>query len=179
MAPSSCCRSSQALLAAGNLYCQYNSATLQLMTSTLFIAGAICELSGTTGALLERLHFGQSLATRLCHCLESTEESAGICLSRHDQRPAIAVSNTSVAGTAQQRLLHCNTGSADSTCPMAWGQEVTSILHQDTGSGSPTCCHALQPGSTGTQGERGSCSFLAWPSWLLVSGITLHSQTEN
>ena len=45
----------QALLIAGNLYCQYNSATLQLMTSTLFIAGAICELSGTTGALLECL----------------------------------------------------------------------------------------------------------------------------
>ena len=46
---------SQASLVAGNLYCQYNSATLQLMTSTLFIAGAICELTGTTGALLERM----------------------------------------------------------------------------------------------------------------------------
>ena len=33
----------------GNLYCQYNSNTLQLMTSVLFIAGACCELSGTTG----------------------------------------------------------------------------------------------------------------------------------
>ena len=33
-----------------NLYCQYNSQTLQLMTSSLFIAGAVCELSGTTGA---------------------------------------------------------------------------------------------------------------------------------
>ncbi len=32
-----------------NLYCQYNSQTLQLMTSSLFIAGALCELSGTTG----------------------------------------------------------------------------------------------------------------------------------
>lgn len=32
-----------------NLYCQYNSQTLQLMTSSLFIAGAVCELSGTTG----------------------------------------------------------------------------------------------------------------------------------
>ena len=32
-----------------NLYCTYNSETLQLMTSSLFIAGAICELSGTTG----------------------------------------------------------------------------------------------------------------------------------
>ena len=34
-----------------NLYCQYNSQTLQLMTSSLFIAGALCELSGTTGKL--------------------------------------------------------------------------------------------------------------------------------
>ena len=33
----------------GNLYCQYNSQTLQLMTSVLFISGAICELTGTTG----------------------------------------------------------------------------------------------------------------------------------
>ena len=33
----------------GNLYCQYDSQTLQLMTSVLFIAGAICELTGTTG----------------------------------------------------------------------------------------------------------------------------------
>lgn len=33
-----------------NLYCTYNSQTLQLMTSSLFIAGAVCELSGTTGA---------------------------------------------------------------------------------------------------------------------------------
>ena len=32
-----------------NLYCQFNSQTLQLMTSSLFIAGAVCELSGTTG----------------------------------------------------------------------------------------------------------------------------------
>ena len=32
-----------------NLYCTYNSQTLQLMTSSLFIAGAVCELSGTTG----------------------------------------------------------------------------------------------------------------------------------
>lgn len=40
-----------------NLYCQYNSQTLQLMTSSLFIAGAICELSGTTGiyCLLTRI----------------------------------------------------------------------------------------------------------------------------
>ena len=33
----------------GNLYCQYDSQTLQLMTSVLFISGAICELTGTTG----------------------------------------------------------------------------------------------------------------------------------
>ena len=38
----------------GNLYCQYDSQTLQLMTSVLFISGAICELTGTTG-----LHFVQ------------------------------------------------------------------------------------------------------------------------
>lgn len=33
----------------GNLYCQYDSQILQLMTSVLFIAGACTELSGTTG----------------------------------------------------------------------------------------------------------------------------------
>ena len=36
----------------GNLYCQYDSATLQLMTSSLFIAGACTELSGTTGTVI-------------------------------------------------------------------------------------------------------------------------------
>ena len=35
----------------GNLYCQYDSQTLQLMTSVLFIAGAITEITGTTGTL--------------------------------------------------------------------------------------------------------------------------------
>ena len=35
-----------------NLYCQFNSQTLQLMTSSLFIAGAVCELTGTTGTYL-------------------------------------------------------------------------------------------------------------------------------
>ncbi|DBA80098.1 hypothetical protein WJX79_008133 [Trebouxia sp. C0005] len=39
----------------GNLYCQYDSQTLQLMTSVLFISGAICELTGTT-AFLSRYH---------------------------------------------------------------------------------------------------------------------------
>ena len=33
----------------GNLYCQYDSQTLQLMTSVLFISGAITEITGTTG----------------------------------------------------------------------------------------------------------------------------------
>ena len=33
----------------GNLYCQYDSQGLQLMTSSLFLAGACTELSGTTG----------------------------------------------------------------------------------------------------------------------------------
>lgn len=32
-----------------NLYCQFNSQILQLMTSSLFIAGTLCEVSGTTG----------------------------------------------------------------------------------------------------------------------------------
>ncbi len=36
----------------GNLYCQYDSQTLQLMTSVLFISGAICELTGTTGIVV-------------------------------------------------------------------------------------------------------------------------------
>lgn len=36
----------------GNLYCQYDSQTLQLMTSVLFISGAICELTGTTGTMV-------------------------------------------------------------------------------------------------------------------------------
>ena len=63
--------------------------------------------------------------------------------------------------------------------PAVYWQEFIPILQRDTGLGAPTHCYALQPGSTGTQGERESCSFLAWPSWLLVSGIALHSQTEN
>ena len=36
----------------GNLYCQYDSQILQLMTSVLFIAGAITEITGTTGTIL-------------------------------------------------------------------------------------------------------------------------------
>ena len=35
----------------GNLYCQYDSQTLQLMTSVLFISGAITEITGTTGEI--------------------------------------------------------------------------------------------------------------------------------
>jgi len=55
-----------------NLYCQYNSQTLQRMTSSLFIAGALCELSGTTGKQyitksIEMPHLsGTQRSTKLC-----------------------------------------------------------------------------------------------------------------
>ncbi|KAK9802742.1 hypothetical protein WJX73_006127 [Symbiochloris irregularis] len=38
-----------------NLYCTYNNQILQLMTSSLFLAGTVCEVTGTT-AFLSRYH---------------------------------------------------------------------------------------------------------------------------
>ena len=37
---------------AGDLYCTYNNQKIQWFTSSLFLAGAATELSGTTGQLL-------------------------------------------------------------------------------------------------------------------------------
>ena len=48
-----------------NLYCQYNSQTLQLMTSSLFIAGAVCELSGTTGFYLHHVYLSHQHSTEV------------------------------------------------------------------------------------------------------------------
>lgn len=36
----------------GDLYCTYNNQKIQWFTSSLFLAGAATELSGTTGQLL-------------------------------------------------------------------------------------------------------------------------------
>ncbi len=71
----------------GNLYCQYDSQTLQLMTSVLFISGAICELTGTTGIVfllmswLLTQHF-LSLSKLLCMARLSVLVSELCLLSR-------------------------------------------------------------------------------------------------
>ena len=46
----------------GDLYCSYNDQRIQWFTSSLFLAGALTEVSGTTGAL-----GAAALVAYLCH----------------------------------------------------------------------------------------------------------------
>ncbi|DBB00261.1 TPA: Transcription factor stp1 [Trebouxia sp. C0004] len=85
-----------------NLYCQYNSQTLQLMTSSLFIAGALCELSGTT-AWLSRNHgrkrvmmYSGALFMVAAIILACAEHISVIVIGRVFQGVAISFASVSV-----------------------------------------------------------------------------------